>query len=133
MKARTLRRRTCSPELLKLIAEMKRAQVAFGRAGHESTSPEGKPLFNAFWRARQKLWRFSPRTVADVAAKLRGAEISEAGKRGEIKRLARELGCFSEQALAMVVRSLNPEPQDETLSFDWLKHVHRIVMIGDPL
>jgi phage repressor protein C with HTH and peptisase S24 domain len=36
-------------------------------------------------------------------------------------------------AEGFVVRSLNPEPQDETLSFGWLKHVHRIVMIGDPL
>jgi hypothetical protein len=56
-----------SPELIRLVAEMRRAQIAF------------------------------------VAAKLRGVELSYAGKRGEIKRLAVEQGCFSDQALAMVL------------------------------
>jgi hypothetical protein len=92
-----------SPELVRLVAEMRRAQVAFEKSGHDCDSPKGKPLWNAFWRAHQRLWRFKPRTIADVAVKLRGAEISYAGKRGEIKRLAVEQGCFSDQALAMVL------------------------------
>jgi hypothetical protein len=92
-----------SPELLRLVAEMRRAQTAFDKAGHDSTSPEGKPLFNTFWRALKRLQNFRPRTVADVAAKLRGVELSYAGKRGEIKRLAVKQGCFSDQALAMVL------------------------------
>jgi hypothetical protein len=92
-----------SPELLRLAAEMRRAQNAFNTAEYDSQSPEGKSLFSAFWRARQRLWRFKPRSIADVAAKLRGAELSEAGKRGEIKRLAVVQGCFSDQALAMVL------------------------------
>ncbi len=92
-----------SPELLRLIAEMRRAQIAVETAGYDTDSPKGKPLWNAFMRAQKRLWRFQPRTVADVAAKLRGVELSYAGKRGEIKRLAVKQGCFSDQALAMVL------------------------------
>jgi hypothetical protein len=33
----------------------------------------------------------------------RGVELSYAGKRGEIKRLPVKQGCFSDQALAMVL------------------------------
>jgi hypothetical protein len=92
-----------SPELLRLVAEMRRAQIAFETAEHDADSPKGKPLWNAFLRAQKRLWNFKPRTVADVAAKVRGAELSYAGKRGEIKRLAAEQGCFSDAALAMVL------------------------------
>jgi hypothetical protein len=92
-----------SPELLRLVAEMRRAQIAFDRAGYNSDSPKGKPLFDAFLRAQKRLVKFKPRTVADVAAKLRGAELSYTGRRGEIKRLAVEQGCWGDQALAMVL------------------------------
>jgi hypothetical protein len=92
-----------SPELLRLVAEMRRTQIAFEKAGYDTGNPKGKPLWNAFMRAQKRLWSFKPRTVADVAVKLRGAELSYAGKRGEIKRLAAVQGCFSDQALAMVL------------------------------
>jgi hypothetical protein len=95
--------RATSPELLRLVAEMRRAQIAFETAGYDTDSPKGKPLWNAFLRAQKRLWNFKPRNVADIAAKLRGAELSYAGKRGEIKRLAVVQGCFSDQALAMVL------------------------------
>ena len=74
-----------SPELLRLVAEMRHAQIAFDKAGYDTNSPKGKPLFNAFLSALKRLQKFKPRTVADVAAKLRGVELSYAGKRGEIK------------------------------------------------
>jgi hypothetical protein len=51
--------------------------------------------------------KFKPRTVADVAAKLRGAELSYPGRRGEIKRLAIEQGCWSDKALAMVLADID--------------------------
>jgi hypothetical protein len=96
-----------SPELTRLVAEMRRAQIAFDTAGHDGDSPKGKPLFDAFSRAQNRLVKFKPRTVADVVAKLHGAELSYHGRRGEIKRSAREIGCAGDQMLAMVLTDLD--------------------------
>jgi hypothetical protein len=95
-----------SPELTRLVAEMRRAQIAFDMANYDSDSPKGKALWNAFSRAQKRLLKFKPRTVADVAAKLRGAELSYSGRRGEIKRLAVEQGCSGDLMPAMVLSDL---------------------------
>jgi hypothetical protein len=82
---------------------MRRAQIAFDKAGYDTDSPEAKLQRSTFLSAPKRLRNFKPRTVADVAAKLRGVELSYAGKRGEIKRLAVKQGCFIDQALAIVL------------------------------
>jgi SOS-response transcriptional repressor LexA len=38
-----------------------------------------------------------------------------------------------EKGDGVVLRSLHPKPADQTIKREGIKHVHRIVMLGDPL